>query len=371
MKIAIVHDYLVQYGGAERVLEVVHEIWPHAPIFTLLYIPQSLPEHFKNWDITPTFVQRLPFIKSHYEKYFALFPTAIEQIDLSNFDVVLSISSAWAKGVITTPQTLHISYLLNPMRFAWEEYYSTLKRRKNPIYRLGIRFLMNYIRLWDVTSSHRIDHIITISNTIKARALKYYRRDSTIIYPPCNTDFFTPISNLKLQDYFLIVSRLKFYKRIDIAVQAFNQLGLPLLISGSGEMRGELERSARPNIQFLGPLTDTEIRSYYQRAQAIIFPGIEDFGIVALEAQACGTPVIAFKGGGAMETVIEGKTGLFFYPQTTEALIDVIKNFNRSLFQTELLRNNALIFNKKVFQQKLKDFVTLKSNECIDLHSRQ
>lgn len=363
MKIAIVHDYLVQYGGAERVLEAVYEIWPNAPVFTILYVPKALPEHFRNWNITPTFIQRLPLAQTHYEKYFALFPMAVEQIELEDFDVVLSISSAWVKGVITTPHTLHISYLLNPMRFAWEEYHSTVKKTKRAIYRLGIRFLMNYIRLWDVTSTQRIDHIITISNTIRERVLKYYGRESTIIYPPCDTSFFTPNPNLRVQDYFLIVSRLKSYKRIDIAINAFNKLGLPLLIIGSGEMRGELHRMARPNIQFLGSLSDSEIRSYYQRAQALIFPGIEDFGIVPLEAQACGTPVIAFKGGGALETVIEGETGLFFQPQTSDALIEIVKKFDRSKFRTEVLRNHALKFDKEQFKQKLNDFVLQKFNE--------
>lgn len=363
MKIAIVHDYLVQYGGAERVLEAVHEIWPDAPIFTILYVPKALPKHFRDWNITPTFIQRMPFLQTHYKKYFALFPTAIEQIELNNFDVVLSISSAWVKGVITTPHTLHISYLLNPMRFAWEEYHSTVKRTKIAMFKVGMRFLINYVRLWDVHSTQRIDHIITISNTIKERVLKYYRRDSTILYPPCNTAFFKPESNLRVQDYFLVVSRLKDYKRVDIAVQAFNKLGLPLLIIGSGEMCGELRRMARPNIQFLGALPDSEIRSHYQRAQALIFPGMEDFGIAPVEAQACGTPVIAFKMGGALETVIEEKTGKFFYPQTPEALVEVVKNFDRSMFRTEVLRNNALKFDKEQFKQELKDFVLQKFNE--------
>ncbi|MCK4306876.1 glycosyltransferase [candidate division WOR-3 bacterium] len=360
MKVAIVHDYLNQYGGAERVLETIHEIWPDAPVFTILYNQKRLPEHFKSWNIIPTFVQRLPFVATQYEKYFALFPTAIEQIELRDFDVVLSISSAWAKGVITTPPVLHISYLLNPMRFAWNEYYSRVRRTKRIVFRMGIRFLMNYIRLWDVASTQRIDHIIAISETIKRRISKYYGRDSAIIYPPCDTEFFAPNPNLRVQDYFLVVSRLKYYKRIDIAVQVFNQLGWPLLIIGEGEARGELEKRARPNVQFLGALSDNEIRSYYQRAQALILPGIEDFGIVPVEAQACGTPVIAFKGGGAVETVIEGKTGYFFYPQTKEALIEVIKKFDHSCFKSEILREHAIKFSKEEFKRKLKDFVIQK-----------
>ncbi|MDI6840325.1 MAG: glycosyltransferase [bacterium] len=360
MKLAIIHDYLNQYGGAERVLEAAHEIWPDAPVYTILYELKKLPPHFKEWNITPTFIQKLPFLSTHYEKYFALFPTAIEQIELKDFDVVLSISSAWAKGVITTPEVMHISYILNPMRFAWEEYYSRVKRTKNRIFKLGIRVLMNYIRLWDEVSTQRVDHIVTISNTVKKRILKYYRRESVVIYPPCDTTFFAPDPSLKIQDYFLVVARLKHYKCVEIAVKAFNKLGLPLLIIGDGEARWELERLARPNVQFLGTLFDSEVRSYYQRAQALVFPSLEDFGIVSLEAQACGTPVIAFRAGGALETVIEGETGCFFYPQTPEALIEVVKKFDRSKFNPKILRTQALKFDKEIFKQKLKDFITQK-----------
>lgn len=355
MKLAIVHDYLNQYGGAERVLEAMHEVWPDSQVYTIFYDFKKLPQ-FKNWNPTPTFIQQLPFFRTHYEKYFPLFPTAIEQIELEDFDVVISISSAWVKGVITSPNTLHICYLLNPMRFAWEEYYLRIRRTPR-IFRLPLRILMNYIRLWDVVSTQRVDHLITLSNTVRDRALKYYNHDSTIIYPPCDTSFFVPNPALKVQDYFLIVSRLKSYKKIEIAVSAFNELGLPLLIIGEGEERGFLEKIARPNVQFLGRISDEETRSYYQRAQALIFPTLEDFGIVPVEAQACGTPVIAFKGGGALETVKEGETGTFFFPQTKEALIEKVKEFDRSRFNPEVLRKHALEFDKEVFKQKIKNFV--------------
>lgn len=361
MKIAIVHDYLNQYGGAERVLETVHEIWPEAPIYTLLHDFKKLPPHFKNWKITPTFVQRLPYLSTHYEKYFILYPTAVEQIDLRDFDVVLSISSAWVKGVITTPETIHISYLLNPMRFAWDEYYAQVEKT-NVVLRMWLRILMNYIRIWDVVSTRRIDHLITISETVRRRALKYYDRDSVIIYPPCDIGFFTPDPNLKVQDYFLVIARLKKYKRIDIAVRAFNKLRLPLIIIGDGEARGSLERIARPNVQFLGRLSDEQLRSYYRRAQALIFPTLEDFGIIPLEAQACGTPVIALKAGGALETVKEGETGEFFYPQTSEALIETVKKFNRSKFNSEKLHQHAVTFDKNRFKKELKTFIEGKFN---------
>lgn len=364
MKLAIVHDYLIHYGGAERVLETIHEIWPSAPIFTILYKPKEMPEYFKKLNIKSSFVRKLPFLKN-YEKYFFLFPTAIEQFDFSEFDVVLSISSAWAKGIITTTKTLHICYLLNPMRFAWEEYHSTISGIKPALLRMGVRFLMNYIRLWDILSTQRIDHIITISQTIRKRVLKYYGRDSTIIYPPCNTSFFTPDEKVKVQDFFLIVSRLRTYKRIDIAIEAFNKIGLPLIIIGDGNIRYQLEKISRPNIQFLGILPDEEILSYYRRAQAVILPGLEDFGIVPIEAQSCGTPVIAFKGGGALETIIENQTGEFFYPQTKEALIEKIKTFDRSKYNPKFLHNHATKFDKEIFKKKMKMFVEEKYNEFI------
>ncbi len=360
MKLAIVHDYLNQYGEAERVLEAVHEIWPDAPIYTLLHNPKNLPGKFKEFSITPTFAQRLPFVNTQYEKYFLVYPTAIEQFNFESYDVVLSISSAWAKGVITTPDTIHISYILDPMRFAWQEYHERIERTKRTPLRVAMSFIMNYIRLWDTIAGQRPDSIITLSETVKRRILKYYRRESTVIYPPCDTDFFTPNPNLKVQDFFLMVGRFKAYKHFEIAVEAFNEIDLPLLIIGEGEMRAKLEKIARTNIQFLGKISDEQLLSYYRRAQALIFPTLEDFGIVPVEAQACGTPVIAFKGGGAIETVIENKTGKFFFPQTKAALIDTVKKFDRSKFNPAVSRKNSLEFSKQIFKKKILDFVERK-----------
>ncbi len=316
MKVALIHDYLNQYGGAERVLESIHNIFPDAPVYTLLYTPESMRDEINKWDIRVSFLQKLPFVKKHYEKYLALFPLAIESFDLSDYDIVISDSSAWAKGVFTRAKTLHISYCYNPMRFAWEAFYSYTIGEHSKFSRVLLRMLMNYLKIWDYTNSQRVNYIIAISHIVRERIKKYYHRDADIIFPPCNIDIFTYDEDVKKEDFFLIVSRFKHYKRIDIAVEAFNRLGIPLVVIGYGAEKGKLMRMAKKNIHFLTPNTDKEIEWYYRRAQALIFPGIEDFGIVPVEAMATGTPVIAYGEGGLTDTVVAGKTGEFFYKQT-------------------------------------------------------
>ncbi|MCD5383345.1 glycosyltransferase [candidate division WOR-3 bacterium] len=352
MRVAIVHDYLNQFGGAERVLWAVHEIFPSAPVYTILTAPSSLPPRFKDLRITPTFIQRLPFIRSQYEKYILFFPTAVEQIDLSPFDLVVSISSAWAKGCITSPGTCHISYILNPMRFVWGRYYERINTIKNRGQKMAFRFGANYLRMWDRMAAERPDQIITLSHEVERRIRKYYRRDADIVHPPCDTSFFTPDQRVKVQDFFLVVSRLRPYKQIDIAVKAFNKLGLPLLIIGEGGERGKLERLSKPNIHFLGKVSDEEVRSYLRRAQALIFPGLEDFGIVPVEAFACSTPVIAYRGGGLLESMLEGVTGEFFEPQDTDALVKAVQRFDRGKYDPIRIREHATKFSKEVFKEK-------------------
>ncbi|OQX55840.1 MAG: hypothetical protein B5M53_03815 [Candidatus Cloacimonas sp. 4484_209] len=348
MKVAIVHDYLNQLGGAERVLEVFHSMFPDAPVYTLIYDRARMPAFYKQWDIRESFIGRLPFTKKHYEKYFFLMPLAIESFNLNDYDLVISISSAWAKGVITLPQTLHIDYMLNPMRFTWNSFHPLVNSRRG-LTKILLYAALHFVRLWDENTSRRPDAIITISETVKRRIEKFYGLEPVVIYPPADTDFFTPDKNVKKEDFFLVVSRLKPYKRIDVAVEAFNELKLPLLIIGEGPMKGELMRKARRNIQFLGWRSDEEIRSFYRRAKALIFPTEEDFGIVPLEAGACGTPVIALAKGGALETVEEGQNGVFFYPQTPEALMEAVLNFHSEDFDTDEVRKVALKFSKDRF----------------------
>lgn len=348
MKVALVHDYLNQYGVAERVLEIFHKLFPEAPVYTLIYDRAHIPDHFKEWNIKESFLKKLPFVRKHYEKYFFLMPLAIEGFDLNNFDLVISISSAWSKGVITLPSTIHINYMLNTMRFAWDSYHSLVKARKG-LTKILLALGLHFIRLWDENTSRRPDTIIAISKTVGKRIEKFYGIKPMIIYPPVDTDFFTPNERIKKEDFFLIVSRLRPYKRIDIAINAFNEMKIPLLIIGEGSMKGRLGRTANRNIQFLGKRSDEEVRSFYRRAKALIFPTFEDFGIVPLEASACGTPVIAFNGGGASETVEEGTNGLFFYPQTPEALMDTVLNFNSEDFNIQNVREVSLKFSKKQF----------------------
>ncbi len=356
MRVAIVHDYLNQCGGAERVLEVLHTLFPDAPVFTLIFDRARMPEQYKKWDIRESFLRKLPFIKRHYEKYFVLMPLAIESFNLNNYDLVISISSAWSKGVITLPSTHHINYMLNPMRFAWDSFHSLIAARSG-LNKILLFLGLHYVRLWDESTSRRPNTVVAISKTVAKRIEKFYGIESIIIYPPINTEFFTVDKKVKKENYFLIVSRLRPYKRIDIAVEAFNETKLPLLIIGEGSSIGALKRMANPNIQFLGRKTDEEIRAYYRRAQALIFPTFEDFGIVPLEACACGTPVIAFRQGGATETIVEGKSGVFFFPQTSDALVETVIHFQAEDFKPDIVRKHALKFGTAEFINDLRRLI--------------
>lgn len=355
MKIAIIHDYLNQYGGAERVLEVLHELFPEAPIYTSIFDPSVMPAEYRQWDIRTSFMQRLPGVMRHHQVYMAFYPLAFESFDLSQYDVVISNSSAWCKGVITSPSTLHICYCLTPMRWVWNYREYVQRERFGKHIRLVLPVFMNWLRLWDRVTADGVDHFATISRTVAARVAKYYRRDSSVIYPPVGTKSFE-ISDTQ-DDYYLVVSRLIPYKRIDIVVEAFNRLNLPLVIIGDGRDRAELQSKAGPNIRFLGKVSDEEVRRHYSRCRAFLFPGEEDFGITPVEAQACGRPVIAYRGGGALDTVIDGVTGKLFYPQTSEALVETLQSFKPDDFDPKVIRQNAERFDTSRFKKSLLQFV--------------
>jgi len=363
LKVAIVHDYLNQYGGAERVLVEVHSIFPKAPIYTLIYDRKKMPRRFAEWDIRTSFLQKMPLVRRHYEKYFLLMPMAVEQFDLSDYNLVLSLSSAWAKGVLTSMNVCHICYCHNPMRFAWEDFYNRLQREKNPIYKLGLRFFLHNIRIWDTVNSNRVDYFIANSTRVKNRIRKYYGKEAEVIPPPCKCDFFYPDDNVRDDGFYLTVSRLRPYKRIDLVIRAFNRLDQPLVIIGDGDERERLEAMANENIKFLGRLSDTQIRDYYQRCKAFIFPCLEDFGIAPIEAQSCGKPVIAYSKGGIRESVIDGKTGVLFYLQTEQALIDAVLKFEQKKFNPQNIRQNALRFSEQRFRERLLSFVHKCANE--------
>lgn len=324
MKVAIVHEWLTIYGGSERVTEIFHDIFPEAPIYCLVYDEDTMPKRFKNYDIRPTFVQKLPFAKKKYKAYLPIMPRAYEELDLTDYDLVISSSSACAKGVITRSDAIHICYCHTPTRYLWEFYYEYV-RYMSKFKKAIISMFIHKLRIWDRLAADRVDKFIANSNYIAGRISKYYRRESTVIFPPVNTHLYDISSEDK--DYYLIVSRLVTYKKIDLAIEAFNKLDLPLIIIGDGPEAEKLKKLSNANIKFLGRLTDEEIRDYYSKCKAFIFPGEEDFGITPVEAQASGRPVIAYGRGGALDTVIDGKTGIFFNDQTINSIINSIEKF--------------------------------------------
>ena len=358
MKLAIVHDFLNQMGGAEHVVKVFREIFPDAPIYTSIYVPSAVCPSFETADVRTSFMQRLPLIKKHARVYLPFYPFAFESFDLSEYDVVLSSSSSFAKGVITPPNTRHISYCYTPMRFAWK-YHTYIEQE--PISRLAkicLPYVIHRLRRWDEITSNRVDHYVAISDEVKKRIKKYYRRDATVIHPPVDISRFT-VSE-KDEGYYLILSRLLPYKRIDIAIQAFNSLRLPLKIVGKGRDLGRLQAMAGPTVEFLGRVSDDEIQKCLSECRALIFPGLEDFGLVPLEAMACGKPVIAYAAGGALETVSDRITGSFFHEQTPEAVARAVTDFDADGFDPQEIRRHAELFDVSVFKEQILRFVTEK-----------
>lgn len=363
MKVALVYDRVNKFGGAERVLLALHKIWPDAPLYTAVYDSKGAwwADNFK---VVSSFIQNFPGAKKYHEIYPWLMPFAFESFNFSDFDLVISITSAEAKGIIAGPNTLHLCYCLTPTRYLWTNYNYYLNHPQygllNPLAKLTMKPILARLKKWDRIACHRPDYYIAISKTVAQRIKKYYQRDSEVIYPPVDTEKFyskDPVLPVKAGPllYFLVVSRLVSYKRIDIVIAAFNKLGLPLKIIGDGAEREFLKRKARANIQFLTKqLTDGELLSYYENCSAVVFSGEEDFGIAVLEAQACGKPVIGYKMGGVAETVIDGKTGVLFYPQTAEALIKAVKSFKARNFEAEACRKNAQRFSQKNFINKFK-----------------
>lgn len=356
MKVALVHDYLNQYGGAERVLEAFCRIFPKAPIYTLFYDEKGTGSAFKNRRVKTSFLQKTPWVKSHHRSFLMLMPLAIEQFDFSQYDLVLSDSASYAKGVITSPETLHICYCHTPTRYAWDDSHKYIDEfgYSRPIKKI-IPFFMNYIRFWDEKAAVRVDGFIANSSFVAKRIKKYYHRESEIIHPPVKTNLFYLAQ--KPEKYFLMVGRLLAYKRFDLAIKAFNRLGWPLKIVGDGPDRARLEKMARDNIEFIGLISDAQLKSYYANCRALIFPQEEDFGIVPVEAMASGRPVIAYQGGGALEIIQNKITGLFFKEQTTEHLISALEKFNSGDFNPEIIREQAMKFSQERFEEKIKNYI--------------
>jgi glycosyltransferase involved in cell wall biosynthesis len=358
-RVAIVHDYLTQYGGAERVLELLQKAYPEADLYTLVRQrgDNLLEEHLDLSRARTSFIQRLPGTGwGQFKEYLGFLPAAVESFDFSEYDILISSSSAWAKGAITNARTFHICYLHSPMRFVWDWYHQTLKEYFWPISFL-LKYLLSHIRRWDVTSAQRPDVIIANSEEVRKRIFKYYRRESRVLHPAVDTDFFVPANNGGSSEYYLLISRLKPYKRVDLAVKAFSQLGKPLIVAGDGSEMGKLRKMAGPNISFTGKVTDRQLLDYYQNCRALIFPTLEDFGLTLLEAQSCGKPVIAYGRGGALETVEEGKTGVFFRDQSVESLLNAVIQFEGKTFDPVYIRKHAASFDQKLFVKDFRDLV--------------
>jgi glycosyltransferase involved in cell wall biosynthesis len=363
MKMALVHDYLVQgIRGAERVVDVLHEMYPDAPVHTLLYDPDRMEDRLREWDIRTSLLQDIPGALRLYKKLYFAMPAGIDYMDLSEYDFVLSSSCGWSKSAPQREGALHVSYVHSPARFLWfwaDDYIRTL--RANPLVKLAVRATIPPLRDWDRRTAMRPQHMVCNSETTRLRIREAWGREAEVIHPPTDTDQFTPGD--EDGDYFLAVCTLNPYKRVDVAVEAFNRLGLPLMVIGDGPELDYLRAQAGPNIEFAGKVPDEQMANYYARCRAFVMPQEEDFGIAPLEAQACGRPVIAYRAGGALETVHDGETGLFFDAQEPGSLVEAVERFEAQHFSKDACREQAMRFSVDEFKRKLGDYVERKWNE--------
>jgi glycosyltransferase involved in cell wall biosynthesis len=364
MKTCFVHEYLIDYGGAEQVLKGFLEIWPNSPIFTLIYDKEgNCKDIINSTKVIGSFLNKFPYARRKHRAYLPLMPLAIEQLDLSGYDVVISESHAIAKGVITGPDQLHIGYIHTPIRYAWDMQEAYLKQAglDKGLRSFITRALLHYLRIWDMRTVAGVDYYIANSNFVARRIMKLYKREAEVIYPPVNVDRFS--LGKEKEDFYITISRLVSYKKVDLIVRAFNRLpGRDLVIIGDGPEIKSLKKIASSNITFMGFQPESVIEDMLKRAKAFVYAAEEDFGIVPVEAQACGTPVIAYGKGGVLETVVEGETGFFFEEQNETVLIEAINAFEGSAsLDPDVIRQNAERFNKARFLREMKSFVEEKS----------
>ena len=356
MKIALVHDFLVKLGGAERVLKVLADLFPGAPIYTLLYDEKKVGAVFPKKRVVTSGAQKWPgFIRRRPRYLLPFLPVEIEKFDLSEFDLVLSSNSAFAHGIVPALETYHLCYCHSPMRFAWDWYHQYIGEQKvGPLRRMAVRKLMKKIRLWDRVAADRVDKFVANSSNVKKRLQKYYRRDSEVIYPPVEVERFKV--SKKNEDYFLLVSTLSPYKRVDLAVKLFNKIGRKLVIIGEGSARKDLQKMAAKNIDFLGFKSDETVKDYLENCRALIFPGEEDFGIAPVEAMACGKPVLALAKGGALETITPGVNGEFFYTDMVDSMEDGLARLlvNERKYRPLKIREQAEKFSRERFERAIK-----------------
>ncbi|PIS02105.1 MAG: glycosyl transferase [Chlamydiae bacterium CG10_big_fil_rev_8_21_14_0_10_42_34] len=356
MRSAIVHDWLISgVGGGEKVLEAIHKLYP-SPIYTLVQHEKMLKgTYFENLEVRPSFIQKLPWAKTKYKSYLPLFPLAIEQHDLTGYDLIVSSSHCAAKGVITSPDQVHICYCHTPMRYAWDLMHEYLREYRG-VKSAFARWMLHYLRGWDVHSARRVDHFIANSKYVAKRIEKFYGRDAAVIYPPVDISYYE--SEDVKDSYYVTASRFVPYKRIDLIVEAFSKMGdKKLVVIGDGPELEKVKRSAGKNVELLGYQPDSVLKEYMQKAKAFVFAAVEDFGILPVEAMACGTPVIALGKGGVCETVVEGKTGLFFSEQTSSSLVDAVEKFEKMEMDPSQCRKRAEEFSVNRFNELFAQFV--------------
>jgi glycosyltransferase involved in cell wall biosynthesis len=365
VKVAIIHEWFIDYAGSERVVEQLLTLYPDADLFAVVdFMPEHLRKHMLHKQPTTTFIQRLPFAKKHYRNYLALMPLAIEQLDVSAYDLVLSSSHAMAKGVLTHANQLHICYCHSPIRYAWDLYHQYLKESglNKGLKGFVAKMMLHYIRMWDYTTANRVDYFIANSAYIGRRIQKVYNRDSTVIYPPVDVDSFEV--NAHKEDFYLTASRMVPYKKVDLIVEAFAlQPDKKLIVIGDGPDLKKIKAKASANVIFLGYQPFAVLKDHLQKAKAFIFAAEEDFGILPVEAQACGTPIIAFGKGGACETVVDGITGVLYQHQTVASLTQAIKRFETiaETLDPLAIRSNAEQFSVQNFKSRLSEFVDSKT----------
>ena len=359
MKTAIVHDYLAQAGGAERVAAALHALFPDAPLFTSVYDEKATLAYFRDIPVRTSFLQRWPLSSQRLHKLaLPLYPAAFEHFDFHGYDLVVSSSSSFAKGVITPPETCHVCYCHTPARFAWRQREYLSQSRRGRLMSLLLRGVLGRLRAWDADSASRPDYYIANSYNVARRIRKFYRRDvAAVIPPPIDTERYAPVSPAEVGPHFLVVSRLVGYKRVDLAVDACSRLQVPLRVVGSGPDLAGLKRRAGPKVEFLGRLPDREVAAEFARCRALIFPGEEDFGMTPLECMASGRPVVAFAAGGALETVTDGETGLLFGAQTVDSLAAALRSLDGAAFAPDALQAHAARFGLGVFQDRMRRFI--------------
>lgn len=356
MRVAIIHYWLVGMRGGEKVLEAICRLFPEADIYTHVYVPSAISDSIKKHKIRTTFINSLPYAARMYKRYLPLMPMALEQLDLSRYDLVISSESGPSKGVIPASPAIHVCYCHSPMRYIWNmynRYYDDSGR----LTRLMMPPLAHYLRSWDAATANRVDSFVANSTTVSRRIRSYYRREAEVIYPPVDTHSFRPVARSEIGDHYLMVGELVGYKRPDLAVEAFNQMKEKLVIIGGGEMLDQLRKLAGPTVTVVGPQPFEILQAHYARCKALVFPGEEDFGIVPVEAMASGRPVIAFGRGGATETVVAGKTGVFFDVQSVEAIIDAIERFQQMEFNPADAVARASDFRTAVFLDRFRAMI--------------